>query len=91
MKLKGEPMKIQVTEHKSVGRLNPVESMVRVFVDNDFSYGYFVPEHALYELLTEEQQVAYLASSDAHLDVPIEVAEKIVEIGHTPFAKRRLR
>ena len=84
-------MKIQVTENKSTGTLNPIETSVRVFVDNDYNYGYFVPEHTLFGLLTEEQQGVYLASDDVKLDVEIEVAEKIIEAGRTPFAKRKLR
>lgn len=51
-------MDIQVTEHKSVGTLNPLNTSVRIFVDRDFQYGYFVPEHQLFDLLTDEQKHA---------------------------------
>lgn len=84
-------MEIHVTEHKSIGKLNPVATAVRVFVDRDYRYGYFVPEDKLFELLNEDQQAAYLQGESAQLDVPIEVAEKIVELGHTPYAKQKLR
>lgn len=83
-------MQIKVTEHKSIGALNPIEDVVRVFVDGDFHYGYFVPEHQLFGLLTAEQQQDYLRSDTANLDVPVEVAQKLIDLGQTPFTKRRV-
>lgn len=83
-------MEIYVSEHKSVGTLNPVETSVRVFVDRDFDYGYFVPEHQLFELLTAEQQVVYLQGESAQLDVAPAVAQQLIDIGQTPYAKRRV-
>ena len=81
-------MKIQVTEHKSNGVLSAVDRAVRVFVDNDLHYGYFVPEHQLFALLSVEQQQDYLRSNTSHLDVSPEVAQKIIDMGITPYAKK---
>ncbi len=83
-------MEIHVTEHKSRGALKVPDYAVRVFVDRDYGYGYFVSEHALFEMLTEAQQVQYLATDDVKLDVPIEFAQRIIDIGQTPYQKRRL-
>lgn len=83
-------MQIRVTEHKSVGALNPISRAVRVFVNEDYHYGYFVDEHALFELLTPQEQIRYLDAHDVTLDVALPVAQRIVDIGATPFAKPQL-
>ncbi len=83
-------MLIHITEHKSQGTLHPLDSVVRVFVDHDYHYGYWVPEHALFAQLTPEQQQVYLQGSDAKLDVTPAVAQHLIDIGTTPFAKRQV-
>lgn len=80
-------MELCITEHKSVDTLNPWNDMVRVFVDGDFNYGYFVRVPRLFELLTAEQQVTYLQGRTAKLDVSIAVAQAVVDMGATPFKK----
>ncbi len=89
-----ETMKILITEHKSTGELRPaiVSNAVRVFVENDLHYGYFVDEHQLFEALTEGQRAAYLsAEHEVELDVSIDVAQRLIDIGATPYRKRALR
>jgi len=83
-------MEIHVTEHKSRGALKVPDYAVRVFIDRDYGYGYFVSEHALFEMLTDAQQAQYLATDDVKLDVPISVAQRIIAIGQTPYTKRKL-
>lgn len=83
-------MKIHITEHKSVEKLNSVPTQVRVFVNFDFHYGYFVDEHLLFSLLTAEQQNQYLKGPDAQLDVAPEVAQRIIDEGHTIYAKPKV-
>lgn len=83
-------MQIQVTEHKSVGQLAQVETLVRVFVDRDFDYGYFVPERKLFDLLDKAQQDTYLQGTSSTLDVTPAVAQQIIDIGHSPYPKRRV-
>lgn len=80
-------MELCITEHKSVDTLNPWNDSVRVFVDGDFNYGYFVREHRLFELLTTEQQGVYLQGTTAKLDVSVAVAQAVVDMGATPFKK----
>lgn len=83
-------MEIHVTEHKSRGALKVPDYAVRVFIDRDYGYGYFVSEHALFEMLTDAQQAQYLATDDVKLDVPISVAQRIIAIGQTPYKKPKL-
>lgn len=80
-------MLLHITEHKSVGALSPVSNAVRVFIDHDYHYGMFVDEAELVALLTEEHKGAYFEGQEAKLDVTIEVARRIVEIGVTPYSK----
>lgn len=83
-------MKIHITEHKSKGTLNPVQTAVRVFIDNDYHYGYLVDEHKLYDLLTPAQRQLYLQGSDVTLDVEPAVAQQLIDIGVTPYKKPRV-
>lgn len=64
--------------------------MPSVFIHRDYGYGYFVSEHALFETLSAEQQAQYLASGDVKLDVSGDVAQRIIDIGQTPYRKRQL-
>lgn len=84
-------MKIHVTEHKSSGRPIVAGHTVRVFVDNDYHYGYFVDEALLYSLLSIEQQNAYISKpGEIKLDVVPEIAQKLIDAGVTPFTKRQV-
>lgn len=80
-------MGIQITEHKSMLTINPLNAPVRVFVDRDFHYGYFIPEHRLFELLSDEQKNNYLNDDTPVLDVTAEIAQKIIDMGCTPYSK----
>lgn len=83
-------IEILVTENKSISKLNPANNAVRVFVDHDLDYGYWISEHSLFEMLDESQKGEYLKGSDAKIDVDVETARKIIEEGATPFKKRRI-
>lgn len=84
-------MKILCTEGKSVGELKRRGNMVRVFVDNDLNYGYWVEEDALLGLLEVGVQHAYLKSGlEFTTDVSKDVAQKIIDMGLTPFKKTKL-
>lgn len=77
-------MELLVTEHKTTGTLHPlIRQVVRVFVDGDMDYGYFVDEVELLALLTPEQQEYYLSRPDVTLDIKPEVAQAIIDIGVT--------
>jgi hypothetical protein len=80
-------MKILCTENKSSGSLNLGDNLVRVFVNGDYGYGYWVPESQLFNLLSEEQKTLYLETSQA-IEVTEEVVNKITEIGLSPYKKK---
>ena len=78
-------MKILCAENKN---LNPVSgNLVRVFVDGDYNYGYWVDEAQLFDMLTTDQKNDYVQKSQIELDVANEVAQKIIEIGLNPYKK----
>lgn len=83
-------IEIQVTEGKSTGELSGVNNSVRVFVDRDFHYGYWIAELALFEMLTSAQRVAYLANDDVVLQVTLAVANAIMDKGCSPYPKQQL-
>jgi len=80
-----------VTEHKSSGQLRAVVTLVRVFVAGDYQYGYFVDEHQLLALLDQKSKDAYLsAGNEIRLEVAPVVAQCVIDMGVTPYAKRRV-
>lgn len=85
-------MEIQVTENKSnANRMLTPWNMVRVFVDRDFSYGYWVNEHAfLTEILKLDQDGLneYFSASDTYVvEVDVHTAQRVIDVGATPFNK----
>jgi hypothetical protein len=74
---------ILVTENKS--RAAPVSQhgMVRVFIDNDFHYGYFVPENEFFNQLNENGQAAYFASESPKLVCSSNLMEWVKKNGLT--------
>lgn len=86
-------IRIKVTEGKSVGALpHPLHiRTVRVFVNRDYTYGVFINERTLLEMLTGEQVSEYLNSTDSvDLDVSREVAQSILNNGESPYTKQVL-
>lgn len=81
-------MNLVATEGKSTGQLNPFNHSVRVFVNNDYSYGYFVNEHQLFDLLSPAQQAQYLQEGTAHLEVEPAVAQQIIDMGQTIYTTK---
>lgn len=79
--------KLYCTENKSCGSPIP-NNLVRVFVNKDYNYGYWVDECRLFDLLTKEQKELYSQKEGSvELDVGEEVAKKVIEIGLTPYKK----
>lgn len=86
-------MNILITEHKSVGTLAPAElkRTVRVFINFDMDYGYFVPEHLLFQELSPEQQARYLEATDSiEFEVSVPSAQRLIDAGLTPYQKPTL-
>lgn len=82
---------MHVTENKSIGELALGGlNVVRVFVDGDYEYGYWLREHKIFSMLDAAQQQAYLAGPEAKLEVSRDIAQRIIDMGTTPYAKRQL-
>lgn len=85
-------MHLHITEHKSTGSLRPVhiDNCVRVFVDRNYHYGYFINEHELFSILTEQQQTEYLAADlDVQFDVSENQAQTIINQGFSPYKDKK--
>jgi hypothetical protein len=51
---------IQITEGRSAGKLRDnLKNSVRVFIRGEHSYGYWMDESRLYDLLDKEQKTQY--------------------------------
>lgn len=82
-------MKIKVTEGKSAGY--PFQGTVRVFLDEDYSYGVWVEEQKLLSYLSPTDIEHYVSTEESiDLDVDINVARAILEAGYSPFKKQTL-
>lgn len=87
-------MELRVTENKSTvhAGING-HNMVRVFVNRDFAYGYWINERVLVDeilALDEAAGLEYLSSDTFVLDVDVHTAQRVIDRGATPFAKRVL-
>lgn len=81
---------ILVTEGRSPHPEWYARSTVRVFVEGDYNYGYWVPEDKLYEKLDEAQKKQYREDQSytgGKYKVTKETAQYFIDIGQTPFNK----
>lgn len=79
-------MELLVSENK--GRIPSSFNCVRIFIQKDYTYGYFIVERELFDLLTVEQQKTYPDTN--YFDITYGQAEKILASGSTPFRKQIL-
>lgn len=81
-----------VSENRSRDPVRFARNRVRVFVGRDFTYGLWVDEDCLFDLLSLEQKKEYLTSKslDLTFEIPLAVAQKVVNLGHTIDSKPRL-
>jgi hypothetical protein len=83
-------MQVYVTENKSVGHLQPAFVTVRVFVDRDFGYGYWINERQLLDILSITDPDEYLTEDQYTTDVDAHTAQRIIDCGVSPFRKQVL-
>jgi hypothetical protein len=83
-------MQVYVTENKSVGHLQPAFVTVRVFVDRDFGYGYWINERQLLDILGITDPDEYLTEGQYIADVDVHTAQRIINCGVSPYSKRVL-
>ena len=68
---------ILITEGKSN---NPEFSrgVVRVFINQDYDYGYFISENIIFQILNEEQRLSYNNQDKFQVsDVVVQIIEKM--------------
>lgn len=84
---------ILISENRSKDPVRFARNRVRVFVNKDYSYGLWVDEDQLFELLTVDQKRTYLLEpmgNSLTLSVDSKTARKIVDLGYTVESKAKL-
>jgi len=83
---------IQVTEHRSSTTKWMHNNIVRIFVNKDWSYGYFVNEELVFSKFDEKQKTSYLKckSDQEQFEIPIEDAQHLIDVGINPYGKQNL-
>lgn len=82
-------MELLITENKG---FNFPNTMVRIFLQKDYWYGYWISEHFLFNQLNEDQRKKYLDSKEhsCYIDIDYDTAFKLLECGVTPYTKQVL-
>lgn len=86
-------IEILVSENKSWDPVRFYGNRVRVFVNRDYSYGVWIDEDHLFDLLDVDQKRQYLADRSPQgltYKVSREVARKIISQGHSPYTKQTI-
>lgn len=86
-------IELYVSENKSFDPVRFYRNRVRVFLNRDYTYGLWIDEDRLFDLLTEGQMRQYIldrSPKGAYFSVTREVAQEILKRGHTPYAKQNL-
>lgn len=81
-------IKLKVSENKSstLHEVNAINrNRVRIFLNKDYHYGYFVPECFVFQALTPEDQNHYIEKDD-FLITPM-AANILLVLGSTPYSK----
>ena len=82
-----------VSENKSFDPTRFYRNRVRVFLNRDYRYGLWIDEDKLFDLLSDEQKKQYLTdrtTQGMYYEVSKEIAQKVLEQGHTPYSKQKL-
>lgn len=85
-------MELLVTEYRNACGENRHRNTVRVFLQKDYTYGYWIAEDILFNLLTDEQKKQYIGKDyqSGVFDVSFDTAKDILEKGETPYNKQKL-
>lgn len=87
-------IELLVTENRSFDPFRFCNNRVRVFVDRNYDYGLWIDEDRLFDLFSTEQKKQYLMDrtpAGASFEVSLEIASKVVNLGHSPYKKQILR
>ena len=83
-----------VSENKSFDPFRFCRNRVRVFLDRDYRYGLWIDEDYLFDLLSDEQRKQYLtdrSTQGMYYQISKEVAQQVLDQGHSPYKKQKLR
>ena len=86
-------VELLVTENRSPNLNRITSNTVRVFVDRDYTYGYWIAEDALLSLLTPDQVKQYFSDQSyvgGKFLISVDSAKKIIDKGNTPYSKQTL-
>lgn len=83
-------VELLVTENRTTNVNRFSSNMVRIFVDRNYDYGYWINEAIVYNAFSPEQQKQYLETDIYHFDIDIETAQKLIDLGMTPYNKQIL-
>mgnify|MGYP007069475430 CR=1 FL=1 len=84
-------MELLVTEYMNAYGENRNRNTVRVFLQRNYNYGYWIREDVLFNLLTAPQKNSYINNiSSGYFDISFEVASEILKLGNTPYTKQKL-
>lgn len=78
-----ETVEILITEGKSLREIS--KGLVRVFINNDYHYGFWVIEEIVYNRLSSEQQAEYFVCNK--FNISKDAANFIIEYGQSPYKK----
>lgn len=82
-----------VTENRTQNPNRFSYNTVRIFVDGDYTYGYWVSEKEIYDSLNEVQKKQYLTDNSyagGKFEVDKATAQHLIDIGQTPYNKVKL-
>lgn len=82
-----------VSEGRNTDPVRFFRSRVRVYVGEDYAYGFWVDEHVLFSYLDDEQKRYYLTKKKAApLELTIErrLVQRLVETDYTIKGKREI-
>lgn len=94
MEEKSTLIELFVSENKSFDPVRFLRNRVRVFVDRNYSYGLWVDEDKLFDLLTIDQKKQYLTDrtpQGLYYHICSKTAQKVIDLGYTPYDKQKLK
>lgn len=82
-----------VSENRNTDPVRFFQNRIRVFIGDDYAYGFWVDEDRLFSLLGDEQKRFYLTEKRGkplEFVLEVEIVRKIVETGFVVHRKKEL-
>lgn len=86
-------MELLVSEHRNAHGDFRQENTVRIFLQRNYDYGYWINEQIVWNVLSKEQQDQYILDTytSGIFDIDYETACTLLAFGKTPYNKQILR